>query len=395
MWLFVGEAFILSYYEFNPYYIAQEEGCFIYSIFLAFMSLGMIFYENYKYKLTINSINKGFTSDIKYDLKYLELIFIAFPFIWIAVIYANVGVIPLLMGKDISDTMYEINYGFIYGYGIYNCVSSLIVYRNFRQSKIKIFSVLWLVMLVSFIAIMCFDSKRLFLLLTVLAIFVYEQMTTKSYKINRVTIISGLFALLMYSGLQSIRTGNSDINKYSSQGLPLGVEFREYIRTVNHFKPGDIKNYDLLTSTIASMINSSVLKLAGYDKSELSHYDSANAWMKLFDDNNSLGIRTGLISEIYFAYDYYGLFIIALVGYFISFLCNALIRVQKFSNLILLSLIYGLTTLTVFGQLSVWAGCTTVLAYLYIMIHIYRFMFVKNFARPERTHYREDIVSVN
>ncbi|KAB7732646.1 hypothetical protein F5984_01440 [Rudanella paleaurantiibacter] len=381
-WLLVGETFILSYYEHNPYYIAQAEGCLIYALFLAALSAGMLLYEQSNPQRIHGAIHKAMHTSVSYDLGYLEYGFVAYPFIWIAIIYSNIGFIPLLAGKDITDSMYEIQYGYIYGYGLYNCVSALVVYRKLRMSRALMAKVLWGLILLVVVLIMSFDSKRLFLLLTILAIMVYEQMTTRSFRINKGMIVAGLFALVMYSGLQSVRLGNSDVGKYSSQGLPVGVEFREYIRTVNSFGPGDIANYDLLTSTLGQMLNSSLIRLAGFDKTELISQDSATAWMKLFDDNNALGIRTGLISEVYFAYDFAGLLLMVLIGYGISALGNALLRAGRFSHLVMLATVYGLTLLTVFGQLSVWGGCLTVLAYLYALLSVFNLILGRKSPQP-------------
>jgi hypothetical protein len=212
---------------------------------------------------------------------------------------------------------------------------------------------------------MCADSKRLFLLVSLLAIFVYDKLMTGALTIDSRTIIIFLSGVFLYVILQNIRLGNATESPFERDGIPLGAEFREYVRAVNEYKPGEIAGYDLLGSTIGGFVNSFLLKLAGYDKSELVHKDSAYTFMKLFDEDNTLGIRTGLTSELYFAYGFYGLIFMTFFGWLISSLSYRLIRVARKSSQLFLSTMYGLLVLTVFGQSSVTVGCLSVTMYLY------------------------------
>ncbi|MCX6217770.1 hypothetical protein [Spirosoma sp.] len=372
-WLYVGELKILTYFAINPYYISMDEGCIIYNIYLIFLSIGMLVHDVNTHVPTLSVEEQAKGRLISHNLGPFEYFLLIFPLIWIIEFVRNVGFIPILSGNDVTDTMYGLNYGYIYNFGFFNCFSAIFLYDRFLNSTTARNKAFWLSMLMLTVLIMSADSKRLYLLVSLLGIFVYDKLMAGALTIDYRTIMILLSGVFLYVILQNIRLGNATESPFERDGFPLGSEFREYIRAVNEYKPGDIAGYDLLGSTIGGFVNSFVLKLMGFDKSELVHKDSAYTFMKLFDNENTLGIRTGLTSELYFAYSFYGLFFITFFGWLISSLSYQLVRVTKKSSMIFLSTIYGLLVLTVFGQSSVTAGCLSVTMYLYGIFAIFSF----------------------
>ncbi|GAB3893317.1 hypothetical protein GCM10028825_33790 [Spirosoma agri] len=364
-WLYVGELKILTYFAINPYYISMDEGCIVYTVFLIFLSLGMLLHDANTYIPVLSEEVRTVGRPFYNDLAWFEYIILAFPLIWILDFVRNVGFIPILSGGDVTDTMYGLTYGYIYNFGFFNCLSAVLLYDKFLKSTGRGGKLIWLVMLVMAMLIMSADSKRLYLLVSLLAIFVYDKLMAGELTIDRKTIIMLFSGVFLYVLLQNIRLGNATESPFQRDGFPLGAEFREYVRAVNEFKPGEIPGYDLAASTVGAFVNSFLLRLAGFDKSELVHKDSAYSFMKLFDEENTLGIRTGLTSELYFAYGFYGLIVITCFGWLISYLSYRLVWVTKKSTLVFLSTVYGLLVLTVFGQSSVTVGCLCVLLYLY------------------------------
>ena len=364
-WLYVGELKILTYFAINPYYISMDEGCIVYNIYLIFMSVGMLLHDANTQIPVRSEEDQAVGRPLYDDLGWFEYFLLAFPLIWIADFMRNVGFIPILSGSDVTDTMYGLNYGYVYSFGFFNCLSAVMLYDRMLKSPTKRIKIFWLIMLVLAVLIMSADSKRLYLLVSLLAIFVYDKLMAGSLVVNMKTVMLILSSVVLYVFLQNVRLGTTTESPFKRDGFPLGAEFREYIRAVNEYKPGEIPGYDLAASTVGAFANSFLLKLAGYDKSELVHKDSAYTFMKLFDDENTLGIRTGLTSELYFAYGFFGLIFIIFFGWLISSLSYRLIHVSKKSSLIFLSTIYGLLVLTAFGQSSVTVGCLCVTMYLY------------------------------
>lgn len=369
-WLFIGELKILTYYAVNPYFISMNEGCTIYVIFVIFMSLGMLLHDISTNPPALAETNRSQGRVMLKDLSWLEPVLIVFPLIWFADFMRTVGFIPIFAGTDVTNLMYEIKYGYVYNYGFLNCIAVVLMYDRYLKSNSTDRRIGWLVLVGVSLLVMSVDSKRLFLLTSLLAIFIYDKIMAGALTVDRRTMVMLGFGVLLYVLLQNLRLGNAGESPFSRDGLPLGAEFREYIRAVNEYEPGKIPNYDFAGSMVGAFVNSFVLRMVGLDKGELVSKDSAYSFMTLFDDENTLGIRTGLISELYFAYDFYALILITLFGIMVSYLSYRLIRVRLQSSLLILSTIWGLLVLSVFGQTSVTVGCLCILMYLYIIIRL-------------------------
>ncbi|GAB2544729.1 hypothetical protein [Spirosoma aerophilum] len=373
-WLYVGELKILTYFAINPYYIAMDEGCIIYNVYLIFLSIGILLHDA-NIRVPLVSAEEQATGRLfHHDLGPFEYLLLVFPLVWIIDFVRNVGFIPILSGSDVTDTMYGLNYGYVYNFGFFNCLSAILIYDRIVRSTTRPGRSFWLMMLILALLIMSADSKRLYLLVSLLAIFVYDKLMAGALTINSRTIIMLFSGVFLYVILQNIRLGNATESPFARDGFPLGAEFREYVRAVNEFEPGKIPGYDLAASTVGAFVNSFLLKLAGFDKSELVHKDSAYSFMTLFDEENTLGIRTGLSSELYFAYGFYGLIFITFFGWLVSSLSYRLVNATRKSSLLFLSTIYGLLVLTVFGQSSVTVGCLSVTMYLYGLFALIKFI---------------------
>lgn len=369
-WLFIGELKILTYYNVNPYFISMDEGCIIYNLFLVFMSLGMLLHDVNTQLPALSESARAKGRVLITDLSWLEPVLVAFPLIWFADFIRSVGFIPIFAGTDVTNLMYEINYGYVYNYGFLNSIAAVLIYDRYLKSQSTPRRVMWVVLLGMALLIMSIDSKRLFLLTSLLAVFVYDKIKAGALTVDTRTLVMLGCGTMFYILLQNLRLGDASDSPFARDGLPLGAEFREYIRAVNEYEPGQIPNYDFAASMVGAFVNSFVLRIAGFDKGELVAKDSAYSFMTLFDEENTLGIRTGLISELYFAYGFYALILITLFGVLISYLSYRLITVRLQSSLVLLSAIWGLLVLSVFGQTSVTVGCLCILMYLYIIIRL-------------------------
>lgn len=372
-WLFIGEIKILDFYSINPFYISMDEGVYIYNLFLIVLSLGMLAHDLRQTTVPMHEQERRKGWLLYNDLKWLEYPLMTFPVFWFLDFIQNVGYIPIFAGHDVTDKMYNINYGVLYSYGFVNCVSAVLLYDRFLRSKRKVEKTLWLIAVVLVLLVMSIDSKRLFLLMSIGAIFIYDKIRTGRLSIDGKSMTMAGTGVVLYVILQILRLGNTSVSTFKTpEGFPMGMEFREYIRAVNEYEPGKIPGYDFAASTLANLFNGALLGLVGINKAELVSKDSALTFMTLFERDNTLGIRTGLISELYFAYDFYGLIGIFLFGYGISWLAYTILNTRTKSNLILLIVIFALFILTVFGQSSVTAGCLCIMLYLHLVIRIAR-----------------------
>ena len=372
LWLHLGELKILDYYGINPFYISMDEGCTIYTLFLAVMSLGIFWHDGRQSSRQVPLSEQQRGRLVYNDLRWLEYPLLAFPLVWFLDFIRNVGYIPIFSGHDVTDAMYSLNYGLVYNYGFFNCVSAVLLYDRVLKSKTANERIIWYTLTALAVVITTIDSKRLFLLVSIGAIFLYDKIIAGRFTINLKSV--GLIGIagLMYIGLQNLRTGTSSTVQLKQEGLPMGVEFREYIRAVNAFEPGQIPGYDLTTSTLANLVNGFLLRAVGLDKNALNAKDSALTFMTIFDPDNTLGIRTGLISELYFAYGFYGLLVMLAFGYLVSYIAYAMLKTHLKSSMVMLVVIFSLLTLTVFGQSSVTAGSLCLLFYLFVLVRLVR-----------------------
>ena len=367
-WLHIGELKILDYYGINPFFISMDEGCTIYSLFLAVMSLGILYHDMRMGSRQVLPHEQQQGRIVYNDLSWLTYPLMVFPLVWFVDFIRNVGYIPIFSGSDVTDQMYNINYGLVYNYGFFNCISAVLLYDRALKSKTKTEKISWLVLTGLAVLVTSIDSKRLFLLISIGSIFLYDKIMVGKFSINLKSIGLIIMAALLYVGLQNMRLGTSSEAQFKREGMPMGVEFREYIRAVNAFEPGQIPGYDLTASTLANLVNGALLGAAGFNKAELNSQDSALTFMTIFDPDNTLGIRTGLISELYFAYDFWGLLVVFVFGYMVSYVAYSMLTTQRKSTMILLVVIFSLLTQTVFGQSSVTAGSLCLLFYLHVLI---------------------------
>ena len=209
--------------------------------------------------------------------------------------------------------MYELDFGPLYGFMAINILSMLLIFEKFQKTiSIKKYWYLILLVLVAFFSVS--NGKRMTIMVFFLALFCYLLKTKGVIILNKRFLIIGLiFAIVVYSGMMILRQG-LNIDEYKSANVKLaivGVEFRDFVYAVNKFEPDQLENYDLAASAFASGINSNILKMMGIDKQKAIE-KSFGYVSKPFFSGGFFGVRTGLIGELYFAYNFYGLFIISI-----------------------------------------------------------------------------------
>jgi hypothetical protein len=177
--------------------------------------------------------------------------------------------------------------------------------------------------------------------------------------------------------INAVREGNFDHVPitYYLEKIPFGVEFRDYIFSYTHYKPGQIPGYNFEISSIGAFMNSSLLKVFGYSKIELVQMGSAFSWMRL--DNSEFGIRTGVVCELYFAYGYWGLSGMVVVGFLASKVTNAIANPKSYFSLIQNCILYSLIIMLIVGQSDVFFGCLSMMFYTWIL-----FKLLTSFQKP-------------
>lgn len=330
---------------------------------LIFMSTGLLISEKIYAK---RDFEIKIAQDSKIN-KWIKIFLLLFPFIFFISTFLQLGFIPMLIGGSIVESMYNYNYGYVYGYKLFIIISiTLAIFLAFHSKKKWIYFVI--------VAIYCLisliDGKRAVLLAaTIASLVLYGLYYSKIGRVNFKLIYTILFIIgFSYIFLAIQRTGrDNELVNISSiiQKFPFGVEYTDYVYSFNKFTPGTIQGYDFILSSFGSFMNSSILELIGYDKQTLVESGSAYIWMKEYGID--LGIRTGIISELYFDYGYFTLILMFLMGFYFDYINRLLFKERNLLNFLLILTIYSFNVLLIVGQATVYFGTLTLILYLYII----------------------------
>ncbi len=363
-WIIIGISNITAATYLYPVdNIEINNASIIYQLYFLFFILGIAFYENKnKNKNKINTIDSSTNNTSTW-----VILILIYPLLMFIQMYISIGYIPLLSGESIIDTMYNINYGFLYGYKAIIVISIIIAFDKFFISDKVSTKYAWGLLTLIYIFISLADGKRIMFLASSIVIFVYlmKEIGIKKLKIKLPLYITLL--LTFYTGISLIRSSENAGDRgfeWANLFYSFGVEFKDYAWTVTYYNPGEIENYSWILSSIASFINGGFLKILGLNKGEMVSLDSARAWSDLF--NIDLGIRTGIISEIWFSYGFLGLPILTLLGVFLSWITIKIYNEKNKELLYLYSYLYSFIFLMIMGQSSLFFGVSITAVYIYI-----------------------------
>lgn len=370
--------------ENNIWEMNIHDGSIYYFTNILVLTCILIFFENVegqkKYMKSIYSFEDSLRKVTDTTFTYFVLIF---PIIFIISSYLSVGFIPLLSGQNFVDNMYEYNYGVLYGFKFLCVYSILILIVKIRVTHVKLWSLIYILL---FLLIVSFDGKRFVLLLCLISLIplidnIYGQLGKPRRTFRQSLYTYGTFIVLFffYMLINAIREGNISQTSiaYYLEKIPFGVEFRDYIFSFTNYKPGQIPGYNYELSSIASFFNSSLLKVFGIIKNDIVEMGSAYSWMRLY--NLEFGIRTGVVCELYFAYGYWGILGMVVVGFLTSKVTNAIAHPKSYFSLIQNCILYSLIIMLIVGQSDVFFGCLSMMFYTWILFKLLSINIIKYF----------------
>jgi hypothetical protein len=366
LWPLVGSLNVIASYQFygDFYLVDATPAALIYLAFTTVCLLGIIAYER-SHPEPAHEISAGPDDDMN---PWMTNLMIVFPFVWFASVYKTLGYIPVLLGTDITEDMYEISYGPLYGLSLLLVISMLVALELSRAAKTTRAKWIYRGLVAFFGACSMIDSKRVTLMLFMVCLFAYLIRTRGARKMRTGVALLVIAATIgLYIAGQVIRTG-ADSEFYANSAIQLstvGVEYRDFVYSVNNFHAGEIPNYDWALSAVGSMVNSTVLDAAGIDKQKLVEMGSAYAWKNLL--GSDFGIRTGIVSELYFGYGYAGLLIVFAFGWVSAWISAKIAFARTKFGLIFTCVIYALLLLSIVGQTMSTTGGLTVLLYAWVL----------------------------
>jgi len=280
-----------------------------------------------------------------------------------------VGYIPILSGSNIVGNIYELNYGLLNNYVVFTSISIGLLFTKYQKMKGKKGTSKYYFGLIIFYLLISFaDGKRYTILTSILAVFVFYSFYIKRVKNSKLLYISGGIGAVVYLIIQSLREGNfgNFFSSYLSK-VGIGVEFRDFVYTVNKFNPGQIKGYNYLMSSFGSVLNEGVASIFDINKKELVGMGSAYTWKNIYHDlfQTEFGIRTGIFSELYFAYSFGGLLVLIFFAWLLTYITSSIEnRAKSPFTTIIYSVIYALFALLIVGQSTAFFGQVVLLLYV-------------------------------
>lgn len=315
---------------------------------------------------------------------------LSFPLAYVLSIIVSTGSIPLLSGEDISATMYERSYGPLYSFGVYVVVACLILWMHI-QSWRKPFPVLrnllaW-PLLLTFLVASSFDGRRVLTILSVVGMLIYYvalPRTVYRWLGGAIMVLAMLMGYLVGAALRSGRQVADAFGSFWSPLAAVGTEYRDFTYGFAVVPRSAVlhSGYDWLGSTVAAVVPSFLLKLAGFDKDAFIAHDSARTLMEFWNVN--LGIRIGLPGELWFAYGWAAIAIFPLFGAGVVLLAELGGTTRHFVYKAILLTGLSLSALAVNGQSTVTFGLILPLLYLAAAIAVFDWALRRSSGRMRR-----------
>ena len=356
-----GMIFLNNKIVIDPKYnVYNSEAEVFYFLCLISTSLGIYFYRP---AINLSKLNyNGPIENIPIVTYYL---FLVYPFVFLVETYFNLGFLPILLSGSINEDMYDYKFGYLSGYKALFFYSIIMLFFEIFVSKKLV--IINLILIIVFFAISLIDGRRTVLLFTLMGVLFFLFKYVKNNLVNIFSILVPLIASIVYVSLIFFRSGTLSEFNFSDliSNFPLGVEFSDYVYSFNNIKIIELNNFSLIKASIGSFFNSSFLSLLGYSKSELISHGSEYVWMDIF--NSNLGIRTGIVSELYFSFGYSSVFIFFVIGMMFKKVCKHLLESKNL--FISISYIYILTLISflIVGQISVFWGFIIVIIYISVL----------------------------
>ena len=289
-----------------------------------------------------------------------------FPFFWFLDQYKAIGYVPILSGSSLIDDMYNISYGSLYGYGVILTFCCLFSWSHLFSIKRK-FDFISVILLIfvgfSFFSMM-FDGRRIYILIFIAALLVFELVRSGNRNILTLFGRFGGAMLCLYIIMLYVRQGGRIVSYIDpAQTLSkVGVEYRDFAYVVTHLMPGSLSNYSWFGSSVGGALNWGVLALLGFNKGELVLSGSAYQLSHIF--NSDFGIRIGLFGELWLEYGLGGGLIAFVLGFIFVWISSFVYKSITLYSRVSFSIVFGIAIFSFVGQSSAITGYWSLLAYL-------------------------------
>ena len=270
----------------------------------------------------------------------------------------------ILSGGSLIDSMYSIERGPIYGMRIalVPTMGFLALFALSARGRAKLL-VQFYIFFSLFVSVL--DGKRDMALLGFLAI-LFVMLSSQVLRARGGRVVAMLLVVAFsYGALSNLRSQRDvEFDTWTSFASIAGIEYRDFAHTVNYWSPEYMEtlNYDFVKSSLGALINGDVLAVFGVDKFDLIQQDSARAWQRA--SLSQFGIRTGLVSELYFGLPNAWFLLLAGFGASLGALRRWSVQAQGELGQVMAITALSAATLAVFSQTSATLGFVMSLIYI-------------------------------
>jgi hypothetical protein len=388
-WYLIGSVNVVaSFYVYGkPFQMDVERADLIYLVSTTAFLLGLLTAERIRVPRAPQGPSSSATSPAIASDRFappVSVLLLVFPILFAWSMHRALGYFPILQGVDITREIYELDYGRLYGYTVILVFSLLFVVDRLSQARSAAQRAMYAFLLAAFLLVSVLDGKRLTLIIFLVSTAAY-LLRVMRLRLRRVALAGALITVgvALYVGVFVIRKG-FQVERYklaAYQFSSIGDEYRDFVYSVNEYAPGEIPGYRWLRSGIFAGLNSTTLAALGVNKHEEAIHGSAYVWQTLLGSN--YGVRTGIVSELYFAYGWMSLWVVVAFGILTGWLGGRLEKATKRTTLMFLSSIYGILLVSVMGQTTVTTGALSIVLYLYVLSLVLQFVAHAN----GRNHY--------
>ncbi|WDQ99683.1 hypothetical protein PSC71_02425 [Devosia sp. J2-20] len=184
-------------------------------------------------------------------------------------------------------------------------------------------------------------------------------------KVKFIHIAAVIGTAVAYSMISDVRAARVSGNEPSILYIitALGVEYKDFVHSINYLSIEQMQNYgyDWWKSSLASLLNRNLLVVFGVDKDAWVNMDSARAWMRAY--GITLGIRTGIVSELYYAFGHFVYAATAILGCFLAFIVRRIRQARSVLGYVYWLAFFATFSLSIMGQTTSVLGAFVPLTY--------------------------------
>ncbi|KRA42080.1 hypothetical protein [Devosia sp. Root635] len=277
----------------------------------------------------------------------------------------------ILSGENIVDLMYEVDRGPVYALRTVLIMTTIAIVASTKRLARLEHTFFLVAVVVALLLLSILDGKRDLALAAVIGMGAHF-LIVRNGNVRFFHIVAVLATAIAYSIISDVRaarvSGNEPAILYIITAL--GVEYKDFVHSINYLSIEKMQSigYDWWKSSVASLLNRSLLGVFGVDKDAWVQMDSARAWMRAY--GITLGIRTGIVSEMYYAFGYFVFAATAILGFLLAFIVRRIRKAKSVLGYVYWLAMFATFSMSIMGQTTSVLGAFVTLTYAVVGVFL-------------------------